>query len=43
MKIFVVVGTLFPFDRLIETIDNWAQTNKDVFVTGQIGKSKFIP
>jgi len=43
MKIFVVVGSQFPFDRLIKTIDNWALSNKEVFITGQIGKSSYIP
>jgi len=43
MKIFVIVGSLFPFDRLISTIDAWAATRKDIEITAQIGKSNFTP
>jgi UDP-N-acetylglucosamine transferase subunit ALG13 len=43
MKIFVVVGTLHPFDRLIKTIDNWAANKKDLEITCQIGEGGFIP
>lgn len=43
MKVFVVVGTLLPFDRLIKAVDDWALTKKDVNITGQIGKSKYQP
>jgi UDP-N-acetylglucosamine transferase subunit ALG13 len=43
MKIFVVVGTLFPFDRLIRTVDTWAESRKDISITGQIGKSSYVP
>lgn len=43
MKIFVVVGSMFPFDRLIKAIDKWASTRKDLDITGQIGESTFVP
>jgi UDP-N-acetylglucosamine transferase subunit ALG13 len=43
MKIFVAVGTLLPFDRLIRAIDDWALTKTDVIITGQIGKSNYLP
>jgi UDP-N-acetylglucosamine transferase subunit ALG13 len=43
MRIFVVVGTLLPFDRLIRAIDKWASTRTDVNITGQIGKSNYLP
>jgi UDP-N-acetylglucosamine transferase subunit ALG13 len=43
MKVFVVVGSLFPFDRLIKAVDLWAETRKDVTITGQVGKSSYIP
>lgn len=43
MRIFLVVGTLFPFDRLVELIDQWAGSRKDVKVVGQIGDSRLKP
>ena len=43
MKVFVIVGSLFPFDRLIKLIDSWAGNNKEVTVTGQIGRSSYRP
>ena len=43
MKLFLVVGTLFPFDRLVEEIDRWAGSQKDIQVTGQIGFGKYKP
>lgn len=43
MKIFIVVGSMFPFDRLVTTIDNWAKDQKDIIILGQIGSSTYIP
>lgn len=43
MKIFVVVGTLFSFDRLIRTVDSWAEGKIDVSITAQIGKTSYVP
>jgi UDP-N-acetylglucosamine transferase subunit ALG13 len=43
MKIFVVVGTLLPFDRLIRAIDIWAFNKTDVIITGQVGKTNYLP
>jgi UDP-N-acetylglucosamine transferase subunit ALG13 len=43
MKIFVVVGSMFPFDRLIKTIDEWASDKKDIVITAQIGASSYVP
>jgi UDP-N-acetylglucosamine transferase subunit ALG13 len=41
--IFVTVGSVDPFDRLIRAMDEWAgaQGRKDVFA--QIGKSAYVP
>jgi UDP-N-acetylglucosamine transferase subunit ALG13 len=41
--IFVTVGSVDPFDRLIRTMDEWAaaQGRSDVFA--QIGKSSYAP
>lgn len=41
MRLFVVVGTLFPFDRLVMEIDSWAGNHKDVHVIAQVGNSKY--
>jgi UDP-N-acetylglucosamine transferase subunit ALG13 len=41
MKVFLVVGTLFPFDRLVKVVDDWAGTNKEIKVTGQVGRGKY--
>lgn len=43
MKVFLVVGTLFPFDRLVEEIDRWTENNKDISVIAQIGFGKYKP
>lgn len=43
MKIFLVVGTLFHFDRLVKEIDQWAGRNKEHSITAQIGNSKYKP
>jgi len=43
MKIFVVVGSQYPFDRLIKAVDNWASNRSDVSITGQIGESSYRP
>ena len=40
--ILVAVGTQFPFDRLVETVDRWAATS-GTDVVGQIGPSAYIP
>jgi UDP-N-acetylglucosamine transferase subunit ALG13 len=41
--IFVTVGSVDPFDRLIRAMDEWAGAHgrKDVFA--QIGKSSYVP
>jgi UDP-N-acetylglucosamine transferase subunit ALG13 len=42
MKIFVTVGSLFPFDRLISTVDAWSEKSGHQ-VVAQIGKTKMTP
>lgn len=40
--IFVTVGEQLPFDRLVQTVDEWVGTSKkDVFA--QIGRTNYIP
>lgn len=41
--ILVVVGTQFPFDRLVRTVDDWAGVNATNNVIAQIGPSDFVP
>lgn len=41
--IFVTVGTQLPFDRLIEGIDQWAESNPEMEVFVQSGKSSCKP
>ncbi|MEN8251500.1 MAG: glycosyltransferase [Bacteroidota bacterium] len=43
MKIFLVVGSLFPFDRLVKEIDQWAALQENINVIGQIGYGKYKP
>ncbi|MFC3121278.1 glycosyltransferase [Agaribacter flavus] len=37
--IFVTTGTQFPFDRLLNTVDKWAETAKNVKVVAQVAKT----
>ena len=41
--ILVAVGTQFPFDRLVETVDRWAATSGTSDVVAQIGPSSYVP
>lgn len=41
--IFVTVGSQLPFDRLIKTVDLWAEKNKGQEVYAQTGISSFEP
>lgn len=43
MKLFVVVGSIFPFDRLIKTVDSWISEYNNLQVIAQIGDSKICP
>lgn len=41
--ILVAVGTQFPFDRLVETVDRWAAASGTSDVVAQIGPSSYLP
>jgi len=43
MKIFVVVGTQEPFDRMLKTIDGWSLRNRSASIFAQISKAQYIP
>lgn len=40
--IFVAVGTQFPFDRLIENMDDWANDHEEK-VLAQISEGEYLP
>ena len=41
--IFVTVGSMFPFDRLIKQMDAWAADAREEDVLAQIGSGSFQP
>lgn len=41
--IFVTVGSVFGFDRLIKSMDSWAHENGSVDVFAQIGDGGYVP
>jgi UDP-N-acetylglucosamine transferase subunit ALG13 len=41
--ILVAVGTQFPFDRLVRTVDEWAQRHGRTDVIAQVGDSNYKP
>jgi len=41
--IFVTVGSMLPFDRLVRSMDAWAALHPDETVFAQIGASAFLP
>lgn len=41
--ILVAVGTQFPFDRLVGTVDRWAAASGTKDVVAQIGPSSYVP
>jgi len=41
--IFVAVGTQFPFDRLIKTVDQWLSTHPDETAFAQIAEGQYRP
>ena len=41
--ILVTVGTQFPFDRLVESVDRWAERNGRTDIVAQIGPSDYVP
>lgn len=38
MKLFLTVGSMLPFDRLTQALDDWAAAHPDCEVFGQIGQ-----
>lgn len=42
MNLFITVGSMFPFDRLIKIVDDWAVTSRDI-IFAQIGNSSYKP
>ncbi|MFH1119559.1 MAG: glycosyltransferase [Bacteroidota bacterium] len=43
MKVFVVVGTQEPFDRMLKAVDEWAEKNRQESVFAQISRASYIP
>lgn len=41
--LFASVGSMFPFDRLVQAIDAWAEAHPDVPVEVQIGSGSYQP
>ncbi|MCO5062893.1 MAG: hypothetical protein M9924_00600 [Rhizobiaceae bacterium] len=41
--IFVTIGSMFPFDRLIRVMDGWAQSNPGTELLAQIGTGSYLP
>ncbi|QXQ05244.1 glucuronosyltransferase [Sphingosinicellaceae bacterium] len=41
--IFVSVGSMLPFDRLVRAVDAWAGAHPETPVLAQIGRGKFEP
>ena len=41
--IFVTVGSQLPFDRLIRTVDAWAEGQQDMEIVAQIGATDYRP
>jgi len=41
--IFVTIGSMFPFDRLIRLMDDWAAANAPTEILAQIGDGKYEP
>ena len=41
--IFVTIGSMFPFDRLIRLMDAWAQAHPGVDLLAQIGDGDYAP
>lgn len=39
--IFLTVGTQLPFERLIQSMDEWAAKNPDVEVFAQVGETQY--
>lgn len=43
MKLFVTVGSMLPFDRLVDAMEAWAASHPQADVFAQIGDSKRRP
>lgn len=43
MRVFVTVGSMLPFDRLIRAMDDWAGAHPHASVFAQIGESTLRP
>lgn len=43
MKIFLTVGSMLPFDRLVKAVDAWAQNSPNMAVVAQIGETTLCP
>lgn len=43
MKVFLTVGSMLPFDRLVHAMDSWAQQNPQAQVRAQIGEGAWEP
>ena len=41
--VFVSVGSMMPFDRLVKAMDEWAAAHPEVAVEIQIGRGKYEP
>lgn len=41
--IFVTIGSMFPFDRLIQYMDEWAAAHPDAAIRCQIGDGAYQP
>jgi UDP-N-acetylglucosamine transferase subunit ALG13 len=43
MKVYVTVGSMLPFERLIKAMDQWARQHPDVEVVAQTGGGSYVP
>lgn len=41
--IFVTIGSMFPFDRLIRAMDVWAEARPGAEILAQIGAGAYVP
>jgi UDP-N-acetylglucosamine transferase subunit ALG13 len=41
--IFVTIGSMFPFDRLVRVMDAWARDHPDATLLAQIGDGAYLP
>ncbi len=41
--IFVTIGSMFPFDRLIRAMDGWAEAHPEAEILAQIGAGDYVP